>query len=207
MVKIKICGLSCLRDIDAVNEERPNYVGFVFAPSRRNVTPQQAMTLRKRLHSDIVPVGVFVNETVETIASIVRDGMVDIVQLHGVETESFVSCLKTQIHKPVIKAIAVEYDGSVQKWANTSADYLLLDHRGGGSGLCFDWSLIGKVEKPFFLAGGLHAGNVMEAIQKNRPFAVDVSGGVETNGSKNHAKIKEFIMRARNAGNEAGKSG
>ncbi|MCL2778769.1 MAG: phosphoribosylanthranilate isomerase [Polyangiaceae bacterium] len=204
MVKIKICGLSCLRDIDAVNEERPEYVGFVFAPSRRNVTPQEALGLRKRLRPDIVPVGVFVDETVETMVSIVRDGIVDIVQLHGVQNENFVSHLKTQIHKPVIKAIAVEHDGDVQKWADTSADYLLFDRQGGGSGLCFDWNLIGKVEKSYFLAGGLHANNVTEAIQKTRPFAVDVSGGVETNGSKDHAKIKEFIMRARDAGNKAG---
>ena len=212
MVKIKICGLSCLRDIDAVNQERPEYIGFVFAPSRRNVTPKQAMDLRKALHPGIVPVGVFVDETVETMVSIARDGVVDILQLHGAEGENVIQEVKALTHKRVIKAVSVRCQDDVERWAKTSADYLLLDHPGRGAGQRFDWNLVGEhlvgeIDKPFFLAGGLNADNVTEAIQKTRPFAVDVSSGVETNGLKDHAKIKEFIMRARNAGDDARKKG
>ena len=198
MTKIKICGLSRQCDIDAVNKEKPEYIGFVFAKSRRKITPVKAAALRKILYPDIIPVGVFVNETTENILSIVRSGAIEIIQLHGSEDENYIKKLKQQTSKLIIKAIRVENKGDVQKWSNTSADYLLLDYKGGGTGQTFDWDLIGETTKPYFLAGGLNPENITEAIRKTTPFAVDVSSGVETNGVKDPEKIKEFIRRVRN---------
>jgi phosphoribosylanthranilate isomerase len=198
MTKVKICGLTRPIDIDIVNDEKPDYIGFVFAESRRKITPQQALDLQKRLDPKIIPVGVFVNESIEQIVSWVQAGIIDIIQLHGTENEEYIRTLKTLTDAPVIKAIAVEHKGDVQQWSASSANYLLLDSKGGGTGTCFDWNLIGTVEKPFFLAGGLFIENVAESVQKVNPFAVDVSGGVETAGYKDAWKIKEFIRRTRN---------
>lgn len=197
MAKIKICGLSRPCDIEAVNDEKPEYIGFVFAESRRKVTPQQALELRKMLKADIIPVGVFVDEEAENIVSLVQDGIIDAIQLHGSENEKYIKKLKTLTNKPVIKAIVVQNEGDVQKRAATAADYLLLDNKSGGSGRSFNWNLIGKTDKPFFLAGGLNLENIAEAIREIKPFAVDISSGVETDGFKDPAKIKEFIRRVR----------
>jgi len=210
MVKVKICGLTRPCDIDAVNAETPDYVGFVFAESRRKVTPQQARELRARLDTGIVPVGVFVDETPEIVASLVHEGIIDIVQLHGSEDECYIETLKSLTEAPIIKAVAVQTTDDVQKWATTAADYLLLDNKTGGSGETFDWSLLSTestpsipstASKPFFLAGGLNATNITHAIETVKPFAVDASSGVETNGFKDPAKIREFIRRARNEQN------
>lgn len=198
MAKVKICGLSRLSDIDAVNEEKPEYIGFVFAESRRNVSPRLASDLRKKLAPGIVPVGVFVDEEMKNIVSLAWRGVIDIIQLHGAEDEEYIVRLKTMTNRPVIKAVAVLNKGDAQKWEKTSADYLLLDGKSGGKGQRFDWDLIGKIDKPFFLAGGLSCKNIGTALEKVKPFAVDVSSGVETDGIKDHAKIREFIRMVRN---------
>jgi len=143
-------------------EDKPDYIGFVFAESKRRVSPQQAAELRKKLHSDIIPVGVFVNESVENMQALVQSGVITLIQ--------------TPTHV---------------------GEYLIFDSPNPGSGQMFDWSTI-NTNQPFFLAGGLNLENVAEAIRKTSPFAVDVSSGVETNGVKDAAKIKEFIRRARN---------
>ena len=198
MVKIKICGLSRPCDIDAVNEERPDYIGFVFAKSRRQVTPEAARALRERLRADIVPVGVFVNETAENILAVVNAGVIDMIQLHGSEDEAYIRRLKALTDRPVIKAVAPQSGDDAGAWAASKADYLLLDSPGGGSGQTFDWGLIGDVGKPFFLAGGLGADNVLQAVERVRPFAVDASSGVETDGVKDPLKIKKLIGVIRN---------
>ena len=198
MVKVKVCGLSRPGDIYAVNEEKPEYVGFVFAESRRNVTPQLAFDLRKKLAPGIISVGVFVDEDIRNIVSLAWGGVIDVIQLHGSEDEAYIVRLKTMTNKPIIKAVAVLNEGDVQKWAETSADFLLLDGKDGGRGQRFDWDLIGKVDKSFFLAGGLYRENIGKALAKVKPFAVDVSSGVETDGVKDHAKIREFIRTVRN---------
>ena len=196
-MKVKICGLFRNSDIDAVNDEKPDYIGFVFAESRRKISVRQALELRKNLSPDIIPVGVFVDEMFENIIPLIRDGIIDAVQLHGSEDEEYISKLKELTNRPVIKAIAVQKKGDVQRWAASSADYLLTDNTSGGHGKIFNWDLIGNVNKPFFLAGGLNIENITEAIMKTKPFAVDVSSGVETDGLKDHTKIREFIRRAR----------
>jgi len=197
MTKVKICGLSRPCDIDAVNAASPNYIGFVFAESKRKVTLPQAAELRKALSPGIIPVGVFVDESIENILSVVAAGAIDIVQLHGAADEVYIQKLKSLTDKPIIKAIAVQKMGDVQKWSATAADYLLLDHKGGGTGQSFDWDIIGETPKPYFLAGGLGVGNIIEAIQKTTPYAVDVSSGVETENAKDPTKINEFIRRVR----------
>ena len=193
MVKVKICGLSRKCDIDFVNVEKPEYIGFVFADSQRKVTPEQAFELRKHLVQEIIPVGVFVNEAIENILLLIQKGVIDIVQLHGNEDENYIKRLKELTDKPVIKAISVQNFGDVQKWESTTADYLLLDNQSGGTGQTFDWRLIGETQKPYILAGGLDASNVVQAINETAPFAVDVSSGVETDGFKDPIKIKKFI--------------
>jgi phosphoribosylanthranilate isomerase len=192
MVKIKICGLTRFCDIDAVNEVDPDYIGFVFAESRRRVTPQQALELRNKLCSNIIPVGVFIREPIENIVSLVKNGTIDAIQLHGQEDERYIQKLKALTDKPIIKAI------TIQDEKLTAADCLMFDNRDGGTGQVFDWNLIGKTDKPFFLAGGLYIENVEQAIKNVKPFAVDVSSGVETNGFKDFVKIKEFVERVRN---------
>ena len=197
MTKVKICGLLRPCDIEAVNAEKPDYIGFVFAESRRKVTLTQAAELKKLLLPDIIPVGVFVNEPIENIISLVSEGIIDVIQLHGLESATYIQELKLLTDKPVIKAIAVQSKGDVQKWSGSAADYLLLDHKGGGTGQSFDWDMIGEVDKLYFLAGGLNPKNITEAIRKTAPYAVDVSSGVENEGFKDPAKIKEFIRRVR----------
>lgn len=198
MAKIKICGLTRACDIDSVNIENPDYIGFVFAESKRRLTPTQAAELKQLLSPNIATVGVFANDSVSNILSLVQNGVIDIIQLHGIENEDYIQQLKQLTQKPIIKAISVEAKGDVQKWSQTAADYLLLDHKGGGTGQHFDWGLIGETTKPYFLAGGLDPKNVAAAIIETTPFAVDVSSGVETNGVKDPAKIKDFIRRAKN---------
>ena len=197
MAKIKICGVFRECDIDAVNEARPDYIGFVFAPSHRQVTPEQAKALRDRLCPGIEAVGVFVNERLEAIRSIADRGIIDIIQLHGDESEDDIARVKEATGKPVIKAIPVRGIGDVQRWQDSCADYLLLDNPRGGSGECFDWRVIGHVKKPFFLAGGLNADNIHDAISKIHPFAVDISSGVETHKLKDAEKIKEIVSHIR----------
>ena len=198
MFKIKICGLTRLCDIDAVNIEKPDYIGFVFADSRRRVSPRQAAELRERLEPGIIPVGVFVDERMENIVSLITNGIIDVVQLHGTENEEFIKRLKESTGKSIIKAISVQKSGDVQKWSLTSADYLLLDNKSGGTGRVFDWGLIGETPKPYFLAGGLDTENITSALNQTNAFAVDTSSGVETGGLKDPEKIKEFIRRVRN---------
>jgi len=197
LTKVKICGLTRLCDVDAVNIEKPDYAGFVFANSRRRVTSAQAMELRSKLANEIISVGVFVNESIENILPLVQNGVIEMIQLHGKENEEYIERLKKLTDKPIIKAISVLNAGDVQKWALTSADYLLLDNKDGGTGQAFDWSLIGEIGKPYFLAGGLDVNNVVNAISQTTPFAADTSSGVETDGLKDPWKIKEFIRRVK----------
>ena len=195
MPKIKICGLSRHCDIEAVNAQNPDYIGFVFAKSRRQVTPEQAAALRKNLNPNIIPVGVFINEPPENILSLIQKGTIQMVQLHGTEDEEYIKKLKSVTDAPIIKAIPVQNPGGVQKWENTAADYLLLDNKTGGSGQNFNWDLIGKTTKPFFLAGGLNIDNIEKAIAAAAPYAVDISSGVETDGLKDPIKISEIIKK------------
>jgi phosphoribosylanthranilate isomerase len=145
----------------------------------------------------IIPVGVFVDELEDNIIALVNNGVIEMIQLHGSENEEYIANLKIAVNKPMIKAVSMQNRGDVQKWQSTIANYILLDKVGGGTGCAFDWNLIGKSDKPYFLAGGLNMDNLELALQTTAPFGVDTSSGVETNGLKDPLKIRAFIRRVR----------
>jgi len=203
MTKIKICGLSRPVDIDMVNEVLPDYIGFVFAKSKRQVSIALAAELKLRLKPDILAVGVFVNEDIDIIIQLCRAGTIDIVQLHGDETQDYLKKLKASIMNPIIKAVRVRSSKDIISASELTCDYLLLDaYREdlyGGGGETFDWSTIARTEKPYFLAGGIDIENITQAIAQTNPFCIDVSSGVETDGWKDPKKIIEIVAKVRNA--------
>lgn len=202
MTKIKLCGLSRLCDIEAANELKPEYIGFVFAPkSRRYVTPEKASELKKKLCSDISAVGVFVNESIDNVANLLNNGIIDIAQLHGTESEDYINRLRKLTDKPIIKAFCIETRQDIADAEKCSADYILLDS-GAGTGTVFDWELIKSIERPYFLAGGLDTHNVSEAVKALKPYAVDVSSGIETGGFKDKTKMAAFVSAVRKEENE-----
>lgn len=199
MSKIKICGLFRERDIDFVNEAEPDYIGFVFAKSRRQVSEPEAFRLRKKLKDGIIPVGVFVNAPIEHIASLYRNQVIALAQLHGGEDEAYISALKALCPIPVIKVFSIESARIGSKgWGPSGADYLLFDSGSGGSGKPFDWSLIDPsgMQSRWFLAGGLNTDNIADALALN-PYGVDVSSGVETDGVKDRNKIIPLVQLVR----------
>ena len=163
--RIKICGLTRLEDIDAVNELKPEYVGFVFAKSRRQITKEHAVTLRRYLDPEIQAVGVFVNELPAIVAGYLEEGVIDLAQLHGNESEEYIHSLRFRTGGELIKAFSIKTREDVEKAKKSSADYILLDHGKGGTGESFDWSLIRNMDRPYFLAGGLNAENVEQAME------------------------------------------
>ncbi|NLP16103.1 MAG: phosphoribosylanthranilate isomerase [Clostridiales bacterium] len=200
-MRIKICGLTRPEDIDAVNCYLPDYIGFVFAKSRRQVDDIKAKALKQRLDSRISAVGVFVNDDINRIIRLCRAGIIDLVQLHGEEDEDYIRELKREIPNPIIKAIRVKNEKSTQQSHEEYCDFLLFDtyHKDlyGGSGEAFDWSMVEKPKKPFFLAGGLNNDNVIQAIKQLNPYCVDISSGVERVGIKDAEKIGEIIKNIR----------
>ncbi|HWT74434.1 MAG TPA: phosphoribosylanthranilate isomerase [Mobilitalea sp.] len=201
MSKIKICGLSRPADIDMVNKVLPDYIGFVFAQSRRQVSEATARELKAMLSDQIQAVGVFVNAAPKTIISICKAGIIDIIQLHGDEDEEYISSLKALVSKPIMKAVRVRSTEDILETAKLTCDYLLLDaykeDQYGGSGETFDWTVITKTSKPFFLAGGINTGNVEHALSLANPYCIDVSSGVETDGFKDYDKIKDIVAKVR----------
>ena len=203
--RLKICGLSRASDIAYANELKPDYIGFVFAPkSRRYVTPAIAHQLKAQLANDIQAVGVFVNEPLCSIRALAEAGTMDVIQLHGDENNTYLSSLRDITDKPMIQAFRIDSRQALSRALASEADYILLDNGGGGTGRTFDWSLIEKIERPYFLAGGLDCNNIAEAITRFHPFAVDVSSGAETDGYKDYHKMKALIQMVdqQNGGNK-----
>ena len=197
MTKIKLCGLSRPCDIAYANKLLPEYIGFIFVKeSRRYVSPETAAALRLALDSAICPVGVFVNEPPENVAELLNGGAIDMAQLHGQEDEAYIRKLRSLTDKALIQAFSIRCTADAAAAARSSADYILLDS-GGGTGKHFDWSLTADVSRSYFLAGGLSAGNVAQAVSMARPYAVDVSSGVETGGLKDFEKMRRFVQAAR----------
>lgn len=195
MAKIKICGLKRLEDIEIVNKYKPDYIGFVFADSKRKVTSDLACKMKKNLDSSIKSVGVFVDEDIDVIIKLYDEGIIDIAQLHGLENEEYIKKLKQKSNYKleIINAIEMSGEKDLLGYENSLADYLLLDS-GKGSGKTFDWRLIRKdLKKEFFLAGGLNSKNISKAIEEFNPYAVDLSSSVETDGYKDELKIKEVM--------------
>lgn len=197
MAKIKICGLMSLADIQTVNQYKPDYIGFVFArKSRRYLAPQQAAGLKEQLSPDIAAVGVFVDEPKENVADLLNQDIIDIAQLHGQETEEEIQWIQGHTGKQVVKAVSVQSEDDITCWSKSHADYLLLDHGSGGTGRTFDWNLVTDCGKPYFLAGGINLGNLSKALAVGA-YAIDLSGGAETDGRKDPAKIAEIIRIVR----------
>lgn len=193
MTKVKICGVTCLEDIQYVNHSLPDYIGLLFvAGRRRSVSPEQAALLVKKLDRRICPVGVFQNQSFSFIQTLTRAGTVKAIQLHGQESEKLISQLQQKTGLPVIKAFSVRSPQDIQAARRSTADAALLDGSKAGSGQTFDWSLLKDMDRPFFLAGGLTPERVPAALAW-KPFALDVSSGVETNGKKDAGKIQTFI--------------
>ena len=249
--KVKMCGISKVETIPAVVEAKPDYMGLVFAPSKRQVTVDQAKTLVEELHkqygnrysreevqcsNDVVQdgavigavqegtatgdahegtltstenasptlihqeaiktVGVFVNETLENLVTIATEVNLDVVQLHGDEDEAFIQSLKERTNVEVWKAVQIRSAADAEAWIDSRADMLLFDayHKDerGGTGEVFDWSCLDEFERPFMLAGGIDSTNVARAIRTVRPYGIDISSGIETEGVKDDKKIKAF---------------
>ena len=250
-LKVKMCGISKVETIPAVVEAKPDYMGLVFAPSKRQVTVDQAKTLVEELHkqygnrysreevqcsNDVVQdgavigavqegtatgdahegtltstenasptlihqeaiktVGVFVNETLENLVTIATEVNLDVVQLHGDEDEAFIQSLKGRTNVEVWKAVQIRIAADAEAWIDSSADMLLFDayHKDerGGTGEVFDWSCLDEFERPFMLAGGIDRTNVARAIRTVRPYGIDISSGIETDGVKDDEKITAF---------------
>lgn len=218
--KVKMCGISKVETIPAVVEAKPDYMGLVFAPSKRQVTVEQAKILVEELHrgyaqkygSDtehdkndtIKTVGVFVNETVDNLITIANEANLDAVQLHGDEDEAFIQSLKERTNVEIWKAVQIRSAADVEKWIDSSADILLFDayHKDerGGTGEVFDWSSLDAFERPFMLAGGIDSTNVARAIRTVRPYGIDISSGIETNGMKDDKKITAFTKIVKSIG-------
>ena len=202
MTRIKMCGLRRPEDIEAANRLAPEYIGFVFAPaSRRYISPAEAAKLRQALRPGIRAVGVFVNEDIETVSRLLQEGIIDIAQLHGDEDADYISRLRDAAGKPVIRAFRVNGEADLRAAEDSPADMVLLD-AGAGDGKTFDWSLLSSVSRPYFLAGGLTPENAAEAVERFRPFAVDVSSGIETNGFKDFEKMRAFVRAVRGRDSE-----
>ena len=193
--KIKICGLKCPEDIAYVNESKPDYCGFIieFPKSSRNVTGDQVRILIAELDKNIIPVGVFVNAAPERVEELLLDGTIRIAQLHGQEDDDYIRRIQKNTGSQVIKAFSVKVAQDIELALKSPADYILLDQGGGGTGQTFDWSLIPEIKRPFFLAGGLGADNLEQAVDTIRPYAVDLSSSVETDGVKDRSKILEAV--------------
>ena len=193
--KIKICGLKCPEDIAYVNEAKPDYCGFIieFPKSSRNVTGDQVRILIAELDKNIIPVGVFVNAAPERVEELLLDGTIRIAQLHGQEDDDYIRRIQKNTGSQVIKAFSVKAAQDIELALKSPADYILLDQGGGGTGQTFDWSLIPEIKRPFFLAGGLGADNLEQAVDTIRPYAVDLSSSVETDGVKDRSKILDAV--------------
>lgn len=197
MTKIKFCGLTRPCDIAAANEIKPDYVGFVFAPnSKRRVGYKQAVDLKNLLSKDIKAVGVFLNEDIEQVISLLNLGIIDAAQLHGDESVDYIRRIQQETGKPVIKAFRIHSEADVAAAEETIADYIILD-AGTGEGKTFDWNLVEQFQKPYFLAGGLKPENVKEAMRQLHPYALDVSTGIETDGLKDKQKMADFAATVR----------
>lgn len=197
MTKVKMCGLSRPCDIEYANEICPDYIGFIFAEfSKRYVPVNTAEILCKKLNKEIVPVGVFVNEGIDFIVDIIERNIVRAVQLHGNEDNSYIRTLQSVTDCMIIKAFIVINEEDIIEANSSRADFVLLD-TGCGTGRTFNWSLLKKATRPYFLAGGLTSDNVSEAISEFAPYGVDASSSIETDGYKDKQKMAAFINAAR----------
>ena len=197
MAKIKICGLMRTADVEAVNQYLPDYCGFVLSrPFKRYISKDAARHFKDMLDERIKAVGVFVDTPPDEAAGFAEEGIIEEIQLHGHEDDRYILNLKKLTDVPVTKAFTIRSENDLKRAAESKADYVLLDN-GTGTGESFDWTLIRDIGREFGIAGGLNPDNVAEVIKKFKPYLVDVSTGVETEGVKDALKVKKFIENAR----------
>ncbi len=199
MTKIKICGLYRPCDIEYVNSARPDWCGFIidFPKSHRSLSPDQARELRKGLDPAITPVGVFVDQPVETVAGLLKDGTISVAQLHGHEDASYIAALRRAAPKGTVwKAFKLRAPEDLRAANASPADLVILDN-GYGTGESFDWALTAGVDRPYLLAGGLTPENIPQAIKQLHPYGLDISSGVETDKKKDVSKIMAAVAAAR----------
>lgn len=198
--KIKLCGMFRSCDIEYVNEAQPDYIGFIvdFPKSHRSLSPDAAERLREKLRLGIKAVGVFVDAPIATPADMAKRGVIDLIQLHGQEDADYIARLRTFTDAPIIKAVKVTSAEDVSRAQTLGTDFLLLDS-GTGTGKMFDHGLVDpeRITTPFFLAGGLTPENCAQAARAMRPFAVDMSSGIETDRKKDRAKILAAVLAIR----------
>jgi phosphoribosylanthranilate isomerase len=200
MMQVKICGLSRLVDIDIVNEERPDYCGFIinYPKSKRSLSPEDLSPLLARLGSHISPVGVFVDQPLDLVAGILNRTKIAVAQLHGKEDNEYISRLRLKTSKPIWQAFEVTGIEDIDRAVNSQADLVLLD-AGKGAGLAFDWTLLEGFPRPFALAGGLRLDKLERALRTGASL-LDVSSGVESGGKKDPEKVKSFVNLVRSRG-------
>ena len=219
MTCVKFCGITRACDVESINAlhrsypKTPLYVGFVFyAPSKRAISASQALQLKSLLAPEISTVGVFVNEQPAAVASLLNSGVIDYAQLHGSEDEAYITRLRERTKKPIIQAFCVKQPSDIERARTSSASMVLLD-AGKGEGARFNWNLLGDtrvaaqedaqddapdnrnnvLQRAYLLAGGLSPENVFLACELCHPFGVDVSSGIETQGTKDPAKMQRFL--------------
>lgn len=189
-----------MQDVDYINEFSPDYIGYVFAPSKRQISPENAGMLSRNVKTEIKKAGVFVNESAENIITTVEKSGIDIIQLHGDENAELISFLRKNTNCEIWKAVRVKSEEDIYLAEKIGADKLLLDSfsasQYGGTGKVADWSIIKNthINLPFFVAGGLNAGNILSAVSELNPYGLDISGGIETDGFKDREKIKQIIQ-------------
>lgn len=198
-MKVKICGLTSLEAAQTAENAGADFLGFIFADSKRKISPEKAKEIIEKLNGKALNVGVFVNESLEEIERIQHFTGIDIIQLHGQESVEKAGSFSI----PVIKAFSIHNEVNFNKIDNYPVDYQLLDlpkNSESSNEETLDWQMIHRLRQSrnrLILAGGLTPMNVFEAIKLVQPFAVDVSSGVETNGYKDHEKIRLFIKNAK----------
>ena len=191
---VKFCGMRRKEDIEALNEVKPDLAGFILDSTRkRYVSPDTVSVLRKDLDPDIKVVGVFVNEEISVVIKLLTDGIIDIAQLHGTESDDYIKEVREKTGVKIIKAFGIRGEEDVRKAEESSADLVIVDSPGGGTGSTFDWELLKRIRRPYILAGGLNKDNVEEAVKVLNPYGVDVSSGIETDGFKDIDKMRAFM--------------
>lgn len=207
-MKIKMCGLRRPDDIIYANECLPDYIGFVFAESRRKVSGREAKKLGEQLDPFIKKVGVFVNEPVRSLITISKQAGLDIIQLHGDEGEEYIKEVKHETGKELWKAVRVRMVKDIQEAQRLPADKLLLDSFSeesyGGTGKVMDFAVLDQadIRKPYFIAGGLTVENLPEILKKAEPYGIDISSGIETEGVKDREKMLKVIQCVRGGKDE-----
>ena len=202
---IKICGIRRREDVEILNQYPPDYAGFILSGGfGRSIVMGTFYELKSYLDRKIQTVGVFVNEPIEEIKKCAYHEELDVIQLHGEEDIHYIRELKNIFHGEIWKAVRVRTPEDIQKADALPVDKLVLDSFSevshGGTGTLAPWDIIreNRPEKPFFLAGGISAENVSDAVREVQPFGVDVSSSVETDRHKDIDKIKSIIQIIRN---------